>query len=226
MTTGTRNHRHILARGLCGFALLTLQGCALFSKGDPVVTRHFSLDRPPRASASAAPGETAPASPRATLRLGRITADDHLEERVVLRGAASEIGYARGLRWTEPPALSLRRMLSRGLFEERGVQQVTGGPGPTLEVELTAFDAQSTAPRQARARVTARLLLERRVLWEKTLTVEAPVSARADGDHDLETIETLAQVLQSAADQIAEHVADQIAAQHPDQGAAAPAGGP
>lgn len=213
MTTETIDHRHILTRGLCTVALLTLQGCALFSKGDPVVARHFSLDRPPRASASAAPapGETAPTAPRATLRLGRVTADDHLEERVVLRGSASEIGYARGLRWTEPPALSLRRMLARGLFEERGVQQVTGGPGPTLEVELTAFDAQSNAPRLARARVTARLLSERRVLWEKTLTVETPVSGRADGDHDLETVETLAQVLQSAADQIADHVAAEIA---------------
>lgn len=201
-------------------------GCALTDKGDQGAARFFSLERASdRPAAVVAGAAGAPGSP-ATLRLGRITGARHLEERLVFRDSTFEVNYYRELRWTEPPELVLRRLLERGLFEERGLGHVVGGAGPTLDVQLTAFDEirgaesgsaeaggaeaggaeLSAPPRRARAQVIVQLRDERFVIWEETLTVERPVVVAEGGDLAVATVEALAEALQATVDQVADRV--------------------
>lgn len=185
-------------------------GCALFSKGDQGDARFFSLEREshrPYPVPATVPG--AEAKPT-VLRLGLVTGAPHLEERLVYRDSAYEVGYYRELRWTEPPERRLKRLLARVLFEERGFQQLVGGAGTTLEVQLTALDEIRFPRHLARARAVARLHDERLVLWEETLTVDRPIIEENGGDLALATVTALGDALLAAVDQIADSVAREI----------------
>jgi cholesterol transport system auxiliary component len=101
----------------------------------------------------------------AVQELGRLAGLYYLS---AFRATASEIGFYRLRRWTEPPEQYLKRRLARVLFEERGLRQVVGGGGPTLEVQLTAFEEIRVPRRMARVQVIARLHDERLVRWEES----------------------------------------------------------
>jgi ABC-type uncharacterized transport system auxiliary subunit len=183
-------------------------GCALLSKGDQGAARYFSLDRasdstPPAAVPAAAPGgQPDPAE----LRLGRITGAPHLEERLVFRSSRDEVDYYRERRWTEPPQKFLERRLARVLFEERGLRQVVGGPAPTLDVTLTAFDEIRAPEHVARAQVVARLHDDRVVLWEATLAADRPVAAGQGRDPARATVDAFGEALQAVVDGLADRV--------------------
>ena len=182
-------------------------GCALLSKSAPIAPHYFSPERPgdvPRL-ATRLPG--APAE----LRLGRVEGASHLEERLVYRDTASEIGYYRLRRWTEAPEQYLKRRLARVLFEERGLQRVVGGGGPTLEVQLTAFEEIRVPRRMARVQVIARLHDERVVRWEETITVDLPVVAARSGDTADAAVAAIGRALRATVNRIANRVVRELA---------------
>ena len=189
----------------CAISASCLPGCALLSKGDLGAARFFSLERASGQSGAVPAQAPATRADLATLRLGHVTGALHLEERLVFRNSAHEIGYYRELRWAEPPALYLERLLSRALFEERGLRQVVGGAGRTLEVQLTALDEIRGPQRLARARVIARLHDEHLVLFEETMTVDRIVG-ESDGDLGAATVKALGEALQAAVDRVADRV--------------------
>ena len=148
---------------------LTLSGCALLSKGDVSMQRYFSPDL--------AVGAPAPSAARTSLelRLGRVTAGASLDERMMFRTSAQEVGFYDDRQWTEKPETYLRRSLSRVLFEERGLRSILRGAGPTLDVELIAFEEVKSQPHVARVKVAFTLSDERVVSLQETISIDRPV---------------------------------------------------
>jgi cholesterol transport system auxiliary component len=162
-------------------ASLATGGCALFSKSELVRVRYFSLDE---SSARQAPHEQPPpiaCSEQIALRLGRISAPEHLEERLVYRSSLNEVGYYKNLRWTDRPEEYLRRALARELFEVRGLARVVSGAAPTLDVELTAFEEVRGPIPKARLGLTFVLHDEKSVQIERSLTIDRNIP---DSDAD------------------------------------------
>src|SRR5436190_1201966 len=110
-------------------------GCALLSKGEALSPRYFS----PSLAAQPAPVAEPDAAPRA-LRLCRVEAAAHLEERIAYRISPTELAYYDDRRWTEPPEEFVRRALTVELFERRAFQRVLSGVAPTLDVEVSSFE--------------------------------------------------------------------------------------
>ena len=156
---------------------LLCTSCALTNKSDSVFFRYYTLERDTAAVAVTAPAQ------KLQLRLGRVGSAAYLKDRIAFRDGGSEVGFYEGLRWTERPEAFLYRAMSRALFERHQIQQIVGGAGPTLEVELNVFE-ELRAPRHA-ARVEVSWILrdDTLVLVQKTLTVERPIkSAKSDTD--------------------------------------------
>src|SRR5690606_27456135 len=128
-----------------------------------------------------APPRAGPDAAGARLRLGRISASDHLRERIVFRTSEVELAAYEDRRWTEEPEEYLRRSLARALFEDQGLVQAIAGAGPTLDVELLAFDEVRRGDDRS-ALVVARVALhdDRVVLDGTTVRVEVPVGDPAD----------------------------------------------
>ena len=186
-------------------ATLGASGCALLSKSAPIKPRYFSPERPadvPR------PLSRRPDPPQ-ELRLGRVACVANLDEMLVFRDSAREVGYYRLRRWTEAPEQYLRRRLARVLFEERGLGEVVGGGGPTLDVQLTAFEEIRVPRRMARVQVIVRLHDARLVRWEETLTVEQPVAA--GGDQADAAVAAIGRALRAVVDRIADRVVFELA---------------
>jgi len=188
-------------------ATLAAAGCALTSKSDPLMPRYFS---PEHASEVARPAAGAARSP-GELKLGRIEGASHLEERLVFRDSANELGYYAERRWTEEPDEYLKRRLTRVLFEERGVRHVVGGAAATLDVRLNAFEEVRAPKRVARVQVTVTLRDARVVLWEETLTIEQPVGAARKGDIADAVVTALGESLRITVDRIADGVVRELA---------------
>ena len=174
-------------------------------------SRSFRLDRPePPAAASATLASSAtPTASAPALRLGRVTSDLHLDERVVYRPASAsphEIAYYGAARWTEPPAQTLRRMLERGLFEPHqaaALRESALPETPRLEVDLTTLDDILGPPHVARAELLARLSTSAGTLWRATLSVDRPVVPTAgagDRDAPAAAVDALSAALQAAVD--------------------------
>lgn len=200
-------------RALLVFAMLASlpAACALLSKGDQGAARYFTLETASTRSDAAPAVAPGTQGVPAALRLGRVTGATHLEERLVFRGAGSEINYHRELRWTAPPEVSLQRMLTRVLFEERRIRHLVGGAGATLDVQLTALDEILSPQHFTRVQIVARLHDEHLVIWEGTITVDRPVVDRGGGDPALAAVEALGTALQAAVDRVADHVVLKLA---------------
>lgn len=189
-----------------------LGGCALLTKSKPVDIRYFTPELPPEAGA-------APAATGQQLRLGRVHAASYLRERIAYREPGAEIGYYPRLRWAEPPEAFLRRGLARRLFQERGVREIVSGTGPSLEVDLEAFEEQRGERPTARVQVTWRLRDQRVVLVQRTLTVEKPVGSHDDD----EVAEALVAAMGQALDSVVGSVTTDVIAALPAPLPASPA---
>jgi cholesterol transport system auxiliary component len=181
-------------------------GCALTSKSDVVVSRYFTPERARHAAAPSA-ARDAGGGPL-ELRLGRVAAGSHLDQRIVYRRSANELGFYDDLRWTEAPEEYVRRSLSRTFFEERRVRRVVSGAGPTLEVDLSAFEEIRAHPRIARVRLTVRLLEGRIARMEETITVEQPIGATPD--HATALANALGVALERSVGRIADRVLGEL----------------
>lgn len=198
-------HCTLLFAGLSAFFVL---GCALTSKSEPIEPRYFSPERSGPIEKSA----SAPTGPAAELRVGDISAASYLDERMVFRDSAFELGYYQEKRWTEAPEEYLRRRLERVLFEERGLRHVVGGTAPTLVVQLTAFEEIRKPKRIARVQVSVRLQDSRLVRWEETLTVDQPVAESSGAELADEMVEAVGLALVTVVNQIADRVTKELAA--------------
>jgi cholesterol transport system auxiliary component len=140
-----------------------------------------------------------------------VNSASHLEERLLYRESQYELGYYQERRWTEAPEQYLKRRLARVLFEERGLQQVVGGPAATLEMDLVAFEEIRAPKRLARVQVIVRLQDQRTVRWEETLTVDQPMAAGPAGDDAGAMVEALGTALRTVVDRIADRVVSELA---------------
>jgi len=196
------NKRALLAATL---AVLVGGGCALTSKGEVASIRYFSPSHP---SANRAPRQGA----RAELQLGQVSSASYLDERIAYRLSSAEVGFYDDRRWTELPEAYLRRALERELFEEQGLQRIVTGGGPTLDVELTAFEELRGKP--SKARVTLRFSLhdERRSLLERSIDVEREVTAKIGADEAAQLADTLSTTLGDAVVSVARQVSAELEA--------------
>jgi cholesterol transport system auxiliary component len=155
-------------------------GCAFFTKSDPVVLRYFTPET--LAARPDSPGVTLAMRPTAfDLRLGRVNSASYVKDRIAFRDKNFEVGYYENMRWTEKPESYLRRALGRALFEEQGVRQIISGPGPTLDVDLDAFEELRSPRHVARMQVTWVLHDDQHVQREETFTVERPIASGESG---------------------------------------------
>lgn len=202
----------VIHRGAAALAmLLALQGCALFSKNDPLVPRYFtpSSELPAARAASTRDPGSAP-----QLRLGNVIGGDHLRERLAYRTKEGELGYHDGLRWTERPEEYVRRALARALFEERGILRVVSGAAPTLALELTSFEEVRSSNDKRLARVVAVVIVHngRFVLFEQTVTAEEPVD---DEKAPTSLVHGISRALDRCVAQIADNVLTALATLQP-----------
>jgi ABC-type uncharacterized transport system auxiliary subunit len=176
--------------------LATLLGCALTSKGAPLAPRYFSPELRQEGPTDSTVNHGL------ELRLGRIEAAAHLEQRLAYRSNESELGYYDSWRWTEPPEAYLARALAQQLFEQRALVHVVSGPAPTLDVELSSFEELRSGAQ--RARVELRLILrdERRSLLERTLRVERAIAPGTPEDEPLRLTRALSAALEEAVGKV------------------------
>ena len=174
--TGRRLLAWMVLAALAGAPL----GCAFFGKNDPVVLRYFTPEtlatRPDSSGVALAMRPTA-----FDLRLGRVNSASYVKDRIAFRDKNFEVGYYDELRWTEKPESYLRRALGRALFEQQGVRQIISGPGPTLDVDLDAFEELRSPRHAARMQVTWVLHDDQHVQREETFTIERPIAAGESG---------------------------------------------
>jgi hypothetical protein len=184
---------------LAAMALLG-SGCALLSKSDSVYVRYFTPDLSDRRDTVVAPNA---AANNLYVRLGPVNALSYIKDRIAFRDA-DEIGFHDLWQWTEKPESYLRRGMERALFEEHAVHQIISGPGPTLELELDAFDELRGPRHVARVQVTWLLHDGRTVLVQNTVTVDHLVPGAADAKAPEPLVSAMSMAL---ADVIAEIVA-------------------
>ena len=92
------------------------------------------------------------------------------------RESAVELDTYETLRWTENPEDYVRRSLSRALFADGQLEEVVGGPAPTLDVEVVAFEEARRESRHiGRVQLGYQLHDERSVLASGVVTVERDV---------------------------------------------------
>jgi ABC-type uncharacterized transport system auxiliary subunit len=156
------------------FVSSLLSACLLSSPPEPA--RYFRPDTMTPA-ASVVDDVKSAGSNASALRLRRVTAAAHLNERIVWRMSDVEFGFYDSRRWTELPAHYVEQLLSRELFELRGLRRATAGAVPTLRVELLAFDEVLTPEHEARIEVWVLLVDQDRIArLERTFTAAQPIA--------------------------------------------------
>ena len=190
-----------------GLGLLSA-GCALVSKDDPTLLRYFSVDaarqrehRVPLVAAGGLPLQ---------LRMGRVTAASYLRDRIAFRSSNVEVGYYDDLRWTEKPEAYVRHDLARALFEDEGVQEIVGGAGPILDVDIDSFEELRDA-HAAVVQLRWQLRDDAAVLLRRTVSVRRPLAGAPNAPSSQSALaEALSQALDDAVDQIVKAVVPRL----------------
>jgi ABC-type uncharacterized transport system auxiliary subunit len=178
---------------------LSITGCALLGKSDPVVPRYFTPLDDSAQVPSAKPGNL-------KLRLGRIEGLSHLREPMVVRSSAQELSYREGERWTERPEIYVRTELSQALFQERGIIEVMSGRAITLDVELTAFEELEKPQDRVRVQLFYVLHDDRQALVQGSIVVDQQVSAASGDQHAPAAVSAYSVALRSSMNQLADKV--------------------
>jgi ABC-type uncharacterized transport system auxiliary subunit len=192
---------------LLALAVVCFAGCPSFlPDSNPPKIRYFTVDPPAEQEVAPAPG--------LELRLARVDAASHIEDRIAFRDSGAEVGYYGSLRWSDPPEDYLRRALARSLFEDRQLREIVSGVGPALEIELHAFEELKEPRHAVRIGITWRLRDARTVIVQRTLTVERPIRGSADVDIAEEGAEAIAvamaAALREAVDTVVAEVVDEL----------------
>jgi cholesterol transport system auxiliary component len=200
----------LILRGTLLASLCALGGCALFSRGETLKVRYFTLDAAPH-SAPAAPNAGAPASsgePR-ELRLGRVDASRGLGQEIAVRTGENEVSYREEERWTDRPAQYVRRGLERALFQTRGFTRAYVGDAPTLDVELVELAIVQAAGKAllVRVQLISQLHDSRHALCDETTSLEQTVATDTGGTEtdpvNAHSVSALAHLLEQSIEQIA-----------------------
>jgi cholesterol transport system auxiliary component len=187
--------------------------CALTSKGKSVDVRYYSVGSaaPRTASPPSAGLAASPAPTQLELRLGRVEAASYIREKIAFRDSSVEVGYYETLRWTESPEAYLRRALERSFFQEQKVQELVSGAGPTLEVELSAFEEVRAPEHVARVEVTWKLRVARTVQIQRTVAVDRPIEATPAGqEKGVALAAAMARALDDAVDAVVSDVVAEL----------------
>lgn len=182
------------------YLLAAIAGCSLTSKSTPVQFRYFapvttvaSLSQPPATCSR--------------LRLGRVTASDHLRFRIAHRRSPVEVELYETLRWTERPEDYVRRALASSLFDRHGLQRTLDRPAPTLEVEVTAFEeVERGARRFGRVELHYQLADDHDIVESQTVEVERPV----DSAEIARVVAVIGDALIAATDELGSRVARRL----------------
>ena len=192
---------------------VSLAGCALLTKDDPVEPKYFTPESgdgtlgPKRAAAGASSAATG-----LTLHLGRVGAGSYLKERIVHRDSDHELGFYENRRWTERPETYLQRALELTLFEERGVGRALAGAAPTLTADLIDFEEVRGPRPGVRLRVSFALHDDHVVIRERTFTVERWFAEEPPGSSSVDRVASaLGDALRGAVDEIADQVLADLA---------------
>jgi cholesterol transport system auxiliary component len=189
--------------------LLALPGCALTNKADPTILKYYSLEAPRhREHPSGSPASGAHAL---QLRLGRVNAASYIRDRIVFRDSKVEVGYFDDLRWTEKPEAYLRDHLSDAFFEDEAVQEIVGGLGPTLDVDLRAFEEVRDARRVARVSISWVLRDDAVVLLRDSFVIDRPMGDSSSKTPAREVAIGLSAALDDAIDRIVKAVVPKLA---------------
>lgn len=203
------------ASWLC-VGLVFFCGCALTSKGEAISPRYFSPVLESAASGATSDGAAL------ELRIGRIEAAAHLEERMSFRTGAAELGYYEDRLWSSEPSEYLRDALEHELFERRKMVRLISGAGTTLEVDLTAFEELRGADA---VRLSIRYVLhdDRRTLVERTLVLEQALPRGDRADPAERIAQALGGALSIAVSRISDDVARRLATAPPNPCGTTPA---
>jgi ABC-type uncharacterized transport system auxiliary subunit len=190
-------------------AAVLAPACALTSKSDPTLLRYFSVDAPRHRQQTTVP--VAPGAIPLQLRLGRVIAASYIRDRIAYRDSSVEVGYYDDLRWTEKPEAYVRRDLARVLFDNGGVQEIVGGSGPTLDVDVDSFEEVRDA-HVAVVQLSWQLRNDTVVLLRRTVNVRRPLGqAPKDASSQRALAVALAEALDDAIDQVVRAVMPQLA---------------
>jgi ABC-type uncharacterized transport system auxiliary subunit len=183
-------------------AVALVPGCAIFSSPTAEDVRWFTPELP---AATVGQPEMQPER-RIPLRLGPVTADSAIHLRVAYTNGLFEVGYYDTRRWTERPAIYVRRALERTLFDEGRFRAVQPGGGPTLDVNVLEF-VEVQGPAGHAARVALRVTLSTdEGLVERTLRVTEPAP-----DASFESfVAAMAQALREVAGAVSGTVSEAI----------------
>ena len=179
--------------------LVVLGGCLLRTSDSP---RFF---RPGAATIdAAAEDEAAPPAPGAiAIRLRGVRSEPFLRERIVWRVSEVEYGLYEQRRWIDLPAHYVERALRTRLRETPGLRLTEDPRGPTLRVDVLAFD-DVLAPTHA-ANVALAVTLgdrEHGRLLERTFNARVGIG---DGD-PASMAKAMGQALDDAVAQVADAV--------------------
>jgi ABC-type uncharacterized transport system auxiliary subunit len=145
------------------------------------------------------------------LRVGRVNAASYIRDRIAFRTSSVEIGYYDDERWTEKPESYVRRDLARALFEDEGVQEIVGGVGPTLDVDLDSFE-ELPESRAAVVQLSWQLRDDTVVLQRQTIRVQRPLGQEPKGGTTQKSLAlALSGALDEAIDQIVKAVVPKLA---------------
>jgi ABC-type uncharacterized transport system auxiliary subunit len=142
-----------------------------------------------------------------------VNAASYIRDRIAFRDSNVEVGYYDDLRWTEKPEAYVRRDLARSLFENEGVQEIIGGIGPTLDVDVDSFEELREPKRVAVVQLSWQLRDDTVVLQRQTTTVRRPVEEEApkkDGFSQRGLAMALSGALDDAIDQIVNAVVPKL----------------
>ena len=178
-------------------------GCALTSKSEPLQVRYFDperrrdvdhlgQDRSCRVSSRSAGSAPAPISGR---RL-------RFELRPTRSATTRRFAGPRG------PTTTFGAGSSATLFDDYGCRRSVSGSGPTLDLELTAFEEERRTPQPA-ARVAVRFVLsdEHTVLHEETIDLTRPLVPGNASDLLDRLVRAISETLVDAVNQVAQRVA-------------------
>jgi cholesterol transport system auxiliary component len=192
--------------GFVSVVLLALApGCALLTKSEPVIPRYFSPEAPAPSKPTLAGGGAG-----LELRLGRVTADAYIKDRLVHRDSAFEIGYYDDRVWTEKPEAYVRRALARALFDERGVTQLLSGVGATLDVDIVAFEEVRAPAHLARIELVFVVYDDRVVRLSRSVVVERPIAPAKGDESTNQAVKALSGALVAAVDAVANAAASEL----------------
>jgi ABC-type uncharacterized transport system auxiliary subunit len=145
------------------------------------------------------------------LRVGRVNAASYIRDRIAFRASSVEIGYYDDLRWTEKPESYVRRDLARALFEDEGVQEIVGGMGPTLDVDVDSFE-ELPESHAAVVQLSWQLRDDTVVLQRQTIRVQRPLELEPKGGSTQRSLAlALSGALDDAIDQIVKTVVPKLA---------------